>query len=58
MGEVYAWSNEDEPQLVERFTGVPLDGISGTSRRDCVLLNTAAGETLFYGSQVSTWAGD
>ena len=50
MGEVYVFSNnEDEPQLVERFTGVPLDSISGVGGRDCVLLNTAAGETLFYG---------
>ena len=56
MGEVYAWGSNEEPQLVERFTGVPLDGISGTSV-DCLLLNTAAGEVLFHGNETALIEG-
>jgi alpha-tubulin suppressor-like RCC1 family protein len=49
MGEVYAWSNGGAPTLVERFTGVPLTDMRGTTA-DCVLLSTAAGDLLFHGS--------
>jgi len=50
MGEVYAWSHQDEVHLVERFTGVPLSSIKG-STVDCIVFNTTAGELLLHGAQ-------